>query len=105
MSLPDASGHYELFGGKYVPEALYAALAQLEAEFDKAMDDPSFWAELDDLRRNYSAFVKRTVCDQNSRFSFSGLANGAWYVITVAKPVGAPGPDHIMFSSPPSSLI
>jgi hypothetical protein len=42
---------------------------------------------------DYSAFVKRTVCDQNSRFSFSGLANGAWYVITVAKPVGAPGPD------------
>ena len=39
---------------------------------------------------DYSAFVKRTVCDANSRFSFSGLANGAWYVITVAKPV-APG--------------
>ena len=42
---------------------------------------------------DYSAFVKRTVCDQNSRFSFSGLASGAWYVITVAKPVGGPGPD------------
>lgn len=39
---------------------------------------------------DYSAFVKRAVCDPNSRFSFSGLANGAWYVITVAKPV-APG--------------
>lgn len=37
---------------------------------------------------DYSAFVKRTVCDSNSRFSFSGLANGAWYVITVAKPAG-----------------
>ena len=42
---------------------------------------------------DYSAFVKRTVCDQNSRFSFSGLASGAWYVITVAKPVSGPGPD------------
>ena len=42
---------------------------------------------------DYSAFVKRTVCDQNSRFSFSGLASGAWYVITVAKPIGGPGPD------------
>ncbi|MES2896387.1 MAG: hypothetical protein V4759_10170 [Pseudomonadota bacterium] len=39
---------------------------------------------------DYSAFVKRTVCDANSHFSFSGLANGAWFVITVAKPV-APG--------------
>lgn len=42
---------------------------------------------------DYSAFVKRTVCDANSAFSFSGLANGAWYVITVAKPVSGPGPD------------
>ena len=39
---------------------------------------------------DYSAFVKRTVCDANSRIAFQGLANGAWYVITVAKPV-APG--------------
>ena len=39
---------------------------------------------------DYSAFVKRTTCDANSRFSYSGLANGAWYVITVAKPI-APG--------------
>ena len=42
---------------------------------------------------DYSAFVKRAVCDANSAFSFSGLANGAWYVITVAKPVSGPGPD------------
>lgn len=42
---------------------------------------------------DYSAFVKRTVCDANSAFSFSGLANGAWYVITMAKPVSGPGPD------------
>jgi hypothetical protein len=39
-------------------------------------------------RDDYSAFVKRTVCDSDSRFSFSGLPNGAWYVITVAKPAG-----------------
>ena len=67
MSLPDASGHYELFGGKYVPEALYAALAQLEAEFDKAMDDPSFWAELDDLRRNYAG--RPTPLTEAKRFA------------------------------------
>lgn len=42
---------------------------------------------------DYSAFVKRTVCDSNSAFSFSGLANGAWFVITVAKAVDGAGPD------------
>ncbi|WP_028708567.1 tryptophan synthase subunit beta [Propionicicella superfundia] len=54
MSLPDAQGHYDRFGGKYVPEALYAALAQLESEFELALVDDGFWSELDGLRRDYS---------------------------------------------------
>ena len=36
-------------------------------------------------------YVKRAICDPNNHFSFAGLADGAWYVITIAKPVGAPG--------------
>ena len=55
-SLPDAGGHYDIFGGRYVPEALVAALNQLEAEFDVAMGDSAFWRELDDLRRKYESF-------------------------------------------------
>ncbi|HVI32793.1 hypothetical protein [Phenylobacterium sp.] len=35
-------------------------------------------------------FVKRTTCDSADRFSFSGLPDGAWYVITVARPAGQP---------------
>ena len=54
MSLPDALGHFDQFGGRFVPEALHAALSQLEGEFDSAMADPGFLAELDDLRRNYA---------------------------------------------------
>lgn len=42
---------------------------------------------------DYSAFVRRTTCDDADRFNFQGLANGAWFVITVAKPVGGSGPD------------
>jgi len=53
-TLPDERGHFDLFGGSYVPEALMAALAQLDAEFEKAMTDPAFWAELSDLRANYT---------------------------------------------------
>jgi tryptophan synthase beta chain len=52
--LPDAAGHFDLFGGRYVPEALIAALDQLEAEFAAANEDPGFWAELNRLRREYS---------------------------------------------------
>jgi tryptophan synthase beta chain len=39
-SVPDASGHFDRFGGRFVPEALYAALLQLEREFLAAMADP-----------------------------------------------------------------
>ena len=41
-SRPDAQGRYGRFGGKYVPETLVAALAELEEEYNKAMKDPEF---------------------------------------------------------------
>ena len=50
-ALPDAGGHFDRFGGKFVPEALYAALQQLEGEFVAAMADPSFAAELAESAR------------------------------------------------------
>lgn len=38
--------------------------------------------------QDYSAFVKRATCDATGKFTFAGLPNGAWYVITVARPTG-----------------
>lgn len=35
---------------------------------------------------DYSAFVRRATCDATDRYSFSGLPDGAWYVITIARP-------------------
>ncbi len=52
--LPDADGHFDRFGGKFVPEALYAALAQLEQEFRAAVDDPEFTEELAGLLADYT---------------------------------------------------
>jgi len=37
---------------------------------------------------DYSAFVRRATCDSADAFSFTGLPDGGWFVITVAKPVG-----------------
>ncbi len=45
-SLPDASGRFGPYGGRFVPETLMAALAQLEAEYDRATKDPEFLKEL-----------------------------------------------------------
>lgn len=52
--LPDKAGHFGIFGGQYVPEALHTALVQLDEEFDAAMADPTFVARLDRLRREYA---------------------------------------------------
>jgi len=41
---------------------------------------------------DYSAFVRRTTCDAANRFSFTGLPDGAWYAITIAKPASGEGP-------------
>ena len=33
-------------------------------------------------------YVKRTTCDEADQFAFGGLADGAWYAITIVRPVG-----------------
>ncbi len=52
--LPDASGHFGPYGGRYVPEALIAALDELTAAHATAQRDPAFLAELDRLLTTYA---------------------------------------------------
>jgi tryptophan synthase beta chain len=52
-TVPDASGHFGRYGGRFVPEALMAALDELAAAWDKARTDAAFQAELDRLLRTY----------------------------------------------------
>src|SRR3954449_11884439 len=47
-------GRFGPYGGRYVPEALVAALDELDSAFRTAMDDPVFRAELEHLNRTYS---------------------------------------------------
>ena len=53
-ALPDARGRFGEFGGKYVPETLMPALAELETAFEAAQADDAFRAELDGLLRSYA---------------------------------------------------
>ncbi|MFN8081229.1 MAG: tryptophan synthase subunit beta [Kineosporiaceae bacterium] len=46
--------YYGRFGGRFVPEALIAALDELEVAYAKASADPAFGAELDRLHRTYT---------------------------------------------------
>ena len=45
-NLPDATGHFGPFGGRYVPETLMHPLQELEAEYFRAQHDPDFQKEL-----------------------------------------------------------
>ncbi len=52
--LPDDTGHFGLFGGRFVPEALIAALDELDAHYRKAMSDPVFMGEFEGMLRDYA---------------------------------------------------
>ena len=53
QSRPDSMGRFGKFGGKYVPETLMPALAELETAFKQYRNDQSFQAELQSLLRDY----------------------------------------------------
>src|SRR5579859_3959256 len=59
-SLPQGSsgstepGRFGVYGGRYVPETLMAALEELEREYQKAKRDRKFQARLDELLRTYA---------------------------------------------------
>ena len=52
-SLPDATGHFGDFGGRYVAETLMPLILDLEREYRAAKIDPAFRAEFEGLLRHY----------------------------------------------------
>ena len=54
MGDPGSTGRYGTFGGRYIPETLVLACAELDLAFRAAWVDPSFRSELDALLRDYA---------------------------------------------------
>ena len=54
LSKPDEYGKYGIYGGKFAPEVLMAALEELEAAFNSFYNDKGFKEELDRLLRTYA---------------------------------------------------
>jgi tryptophan synthase beta chain len=52
--VPDRTGHFGPYGGRFVPEALVAAIDDLTAAFHETQADPVFCAELQALQRDYT---------------------------------------------------
>jgi tryptophan synthase beta chain len=51
---PALAGRFGIYGGRYVPETLMAALEELEREYEKAKRDSKFRKRLDILLRTYA---------------------------------------------------
>ena len=52
--LPDETGHFGRFGGRFMPEALIAALDELTQAWTEAMADPAFTGEFERMLREYA---------------------------------------------------
>lgn len=50
---PDDDGHFGLYGGRYVAETLMPLILSVERAWNEAQKDPAFWAEFDQLARDY----------------------------------------------------
>lgn len=81
VQVPGLRGHegpyFGRFGGRFVPEALVAALEELDREFHTAMQDPSFTGELERLHRTYSG--RPSIITEAPRFA--AHAGGATVVL------------------------
>ena len=53
-TVPDASGHFGPYGGRFVPEALIGALDELDRMYREALTDPEFQTELEHRLRTYT---------------------------------------------------
>ena len=54
MAQPDVHGHFGRYGGRFVPEALIAALDELTTAYTTARSDPEFTARLNGLLADYT---------------------------------------------------
>ena len=50
---PDAKGHFGVYGGRFVPEALMAVIEEVTAAYEKARGDQTFLDELDRLAEKF----------------------------------------------------
>src|SRR5690554_5467213 len=53
MSGPDEKGRFGDFGGRFVSETLMPLILELEAQYERAKTDDSFWVEMHDLWTHY----------------------------------------------------
>ena len=64
---PDERGYFGAYGGRFIPEALVAALDELSTAYDKAKVDPAFTTEFARLLRDYAG--RPSLLTEATRFA------------------------------------
>lgn len=52
-AMPDATGHFGIYGGRFIAETLMEPIYQLEQAYNALKDDPAFQAEFDQDLKHY----------------------------------------------------
>ena len=71
-SIRAVRGHFQGFGGAYIPEILHATFEELQVAFEAARNDPSFWAEYVELMSTYSCRATPITFAENLTAHFGG---------------------------------
>jgi len=80
---PDETGHFGIFGGRFVAETLMPLILDLEKAYAHAKSDPGFKAELDGLLKHYVGrpsplyFAERMTGHLRGVAAAAGLPGGA----------------------------
>jgi len=64
---PNADGYFGAFGGKFIPEALVAAVDEVASEYERAKADPEFAAAFEQLLVHYAG--RPSALTEVSRFA------------------------------------
>ena len=93
MGEPSAGGRFGEFGGRFIPETLVPACAELEAAFRTAWADPGFRGELDALLRDYAGRPS-LLTDAKAEFKVPVVAIGGITQATTPQLIAA-GADSV----------
>jgi tryptophan synthase beta chain len=80
---PDETGHFGIFGGRFVAETLMPLILDLEKHYYAAKTDPAFRAELGNLLAHYAGrpsplyYAERVTCYVREKAAASGRGGGA----------------------------
>ena len=69
---PDESGHFGLFGGRFVAETLMPLILEVEQAYEAASSDSAFTAELDNFRTTYAGRPSPLYCAERLTEHFGG---------------------------------